>query len=193
MKVIKNEEERFHETLSEGLAILSGVIDKAKSSGTSIVPGADAFRLYDTYGFPFELTEEFAEEAGITVDRAGFESRNGKPATTCTCSTPRCRFNACPIRSLGEIHEASEFIGYEQLTCRCNGCLSVARMVICQNKLRKGKKSSSSSIEHLSMRKAVDKLRIKEQFQWRCFHRGCQRCSKSAKWTKPTYCSHSFR
>ena len=66
MKVIKNEEERFHETLSEGLAILSGVIDKAKSSGTSIVPGADAFRLYDTYGFPFELTEEFAEEAGIS-------------------------------------------------------------------------------------------------------------------------------
>ena len=45
MKVIKNEEERFHETLSEGMAILSGVIDKAKSSGTSIVPGADAFRL----------------------------------------------------------------------------------------------------------------------------------------------------
>ena len=73
MKVIKNEEERFHETLNEGLAILSGVIDKAKSSGTSIVPGADAFRLYDTYGFPFELTEEFAEEAGISVDRAGFE------------------------------------------------------------------------------------------------------------------------
>ncbi len=45
MKVIKNEEERFHETLSDGMAILSGVIDKAKSSGTSIVPGADAFRL----------------------------------------------------------------------------------------------------------------------------------------------------
>ena len=99
MKVIKNEEERFHETLNEGMAILSGVIDKAKSSGTSIVPGADAFRLYDTYGFPFELTEEFAEEAGITVDRAGFDIGNGKPATTCACSTPRRRFNACPIRS----------------------------------------------------------------------------------------------
>ena len=55
------------------MAILSGVIEKAKSSGTSIVPGADAFRLYDTYGFPFELTEEFAEEAGVTVDRAGFD------------------------------------------------------------------------------------------------------------------------
>ena len=65
MKVIKNEEERFHETLTEGMAILSGVIDKAKSSGTAVVPGADAFRLYDTYGFPFELTEEFAEEAGV--------------------------------------------------------------------------------------------------------------------------------
>ena len=51
MKVIKNEEERFHETLNEGMAILSGVIEKAKSSGSSVVPGADAFRFMTHMAF----------------------------------------------------------------------------------------------------------------------------------------------
>lgn len=72
-KVIKNEEERFHETLHEGLAILSAVIKKAKESGSDTVDGADIFRLYDTYGFPVELTEEYAEEEGMKADHAGFE------------------------------------------------------------------------------------------------------------------------
>lgn len=72
-KVIKNEEERFHETLHEGLAILSAVIKKAKESGSGTVDGADIFRLYDTYGFPVELTEEYAEEEGMKADHAGFE------------------------------------------------------------------------------------------------------------------------
>ncbi|OLN23440.1 alanine--tRNA ligase [Domibacillus antri] len=73
-KVIKNEEERFHETLNEGLAILSSVIEKAKASGSDTIAGADIFRLYDTYGFPVELTEEYAEEEGMKADHAGFEA-----------------------------------------------------------------------------------------------------------------------
>ncbi len=72
-KVIKNEEVRFHETLNEGLAILSSVIEKAKASGSDTIAGADIFRLYDTYGFPVELTEEYAEEEGMKADHAGFE------------------------------------------------------------------------------------------------------------------------
>lgn len=72
-KVIKNEEERFHETLNEGLVILSSVIEKAKASGSDTIAGADIFRLYDTYGFPVELTEEYAEEEGMKADHAGFE------------------------------------------------------------------------------------------------------------------------
>lgn len=72
-KVIKNEEVRFHETLNEGLAILSSVIEKAKAAGSDTIAGADIFRLYDTYGFPVELTEEYAEEEGMKADHAGFE------------------------------------------------------------------------------------------------------------------------
>ncbi|WP_342511179.1 alanine--tRNA ligase [Sporosarcina sp. FSL K6-1522] len=117
MKVIKNEEERFHETLTEGLAILSGVIDNAKSSGTSVVPGADAFRLYDTYGFPFELTEEFAEEAGIAVDRAGFDAEMENQRQRARAA--RQDVDSMHVQSgiLGDIHDVSEFIGYDQLQC----------------------------------------------------------------------------
>ncbi|MBE1554625.1 alanine--tRNA ligase [Sporosarcina limicola] len=117
MKVIKNEEERFHETLNEGMTILSGVINQAKSSGTSVVPGADAFRLYDTYGFPFELTEEFAEEANVTVDRAGFDEEMDNQRKRARAA--RQNVDSMHIQSgvLGEIHDASEFIGYEELQC----------------------------------------------------------------------------
>lgn len=73
-RVIKNEEDRFHETLDGGLAILSEVIEAQKAKGETVIPGADAFKLYDTFGFPVELTEEYAEEAGMTVDHAGFET-----------------------------------------------------------------------------------------------------------------------
>lgn len=73
-RVIKNEEDRFHETLDGGLAILSEVIETQKAKGETIIPGADAFKLYDTFGFPIELTEEYAEEAGMTVDHEGFEA-----------------------------------------------------------------------------------------------------------------------
>lgn len=73
-RVIKNEEDRFHETLDGGLAILSEVIEAQKAKGETVIPGADAFKLYDTFGFPIELTEEYAEEAGMTVDHEGFEA-----------------------------------------------------------------------------------------------------------------------
>ena len=73
-RVIKNEEDRFHETLDGGLAILSEVIEAQKAKNETVIPGTIAFKLYDTYGFPVELTEEYAEEAGMTVDHEGFEA-----------------------------------------------------------------------------------------------------------------------
>ena len=72
--------------------------------------------LYDTYGFPFELTEEFAEEAGVTVDRAGFDSEMENQRKRARAA--RQDVDSMHVQSgvLGEIHEASEFIGYDQLT-----------------------------------------------------------------------------
>ncbi len=116
MKVIKNEEVRFHETLSDGLAILKNVIKEAKKAELPIVNGADAFQLYDTYGFPFELTEEFAEEAGVKVDQVGFKAEMQNQRERARAA--RQDTDSMHIQSgvLGEVHAASEFIGYNDLT-----------------------------------------------------------------------------
>jgi len=115
MKVIKNEEERFHETLSDGMAILSGVIEKVKLADSTIVAGADAFRLYDTYGFPFELTEELAEEAGVAVDRAGFDKEMDSQRKRARAARQDVDSMSVQSGVLGEIHVPSEFVGYDQL------------------------------------------------------------------------------
>jgi alanyl-tRNA synthetase len=73
LQVISQEETRFSETLNTGLELLEGIIDMAKSRNTKIIPGQEAFRLYDTYGFPVELTREIASGRGLTVDMAAFE------------------------------------------------------------------------------------------------------------------------
>ena len=71
-KVIKSEEDRFSATLNGGLSLLNQVIAEAKTSGTKQIDGETAFKLYDTYGFPVELTEEYAADEGLTVDDKGF-------------------------------------------------------------------------------------------------------------------------
>ncbi|MBW7453573.1 alanine--tRNA ligase, partial [Paenibacillus sepulcri] len=73
-KVIRTEEERFHETLSDGLALLDELVRTAMTAGQKEINGPDAFKLYDTYGFPFDLTEDYASEQGMTVDREGFDT-----------------------------------------------------------------------------------------------------------------------
>ncbi|NJD31613.1 MAG: alanine--tRNA ligase [Gammaproteobacteria bacterium] len=70
-RVIRQEEERFAETLAQGIALLDGAIGKL--SGKEI-PGETVFRLYDTYGFPVDLTNDIARERGLTIDEAGFEA-----------------------------------------------------------------------------------------------------------------------
>ncbi|MDF2925038.1 MAG: alaS [Paenibacillaceae bacterium] len=114
-KVIRTEEERFHETLSDGLAILNGLVAAAKTGGRSQIGGADAFKLYDTYGFPLDLTEDFAMENGLSVDREGFElameeqrerARSGRQATE------SMKVQGGP---LSDYTVKSEFVGYTDL------------------------------------------------------------------------------
>jgi alanyl-tRNA synthetase len=77
-KVIELEETRFEETLSTGLDIIDMVLSKAATKKAKSVSGADAFKLYDTYGFPVELTKEIVSQQGFSVDMAGFEKEMGK-------------------------------------------------------------------------------------------------------------------
>lgn len=72
-KVIQVEEERFGQTLDQGMAILESIIEETRARGRSTIEGNKAFVLYDTYGFPLDLTEDVAAEAGLDVDRVGFQ------------------------------------------------------------------------------------------------------------------------
>ena len=73
LKVLTNEEEKFNKTIDQGLQILAGMEEKMAENGSKTLSGEDAFRLYDTYGFPIDLTEEILEEKGFTVDMDGFK------------------------------------------------------------------------------------------------------------------------
>ncbi|MFL6558681.1 MAG: alanine--tRNA ligase-related protein, partial [Bacillus sp. (in: firmicutes)] len=114
-KVIKSEEERFHETLHEGLAILANVIKKEKEKGSDTITGADIFRLYDTYGFPVELTEEYAEEEGMKVDHAGFEVEMEQQRERARAA--RHDVDSMQVQGgvLRDVKVESKFVGYDQL------------------------------------------------------------------------------
>ena len=73
-KSLRAKKSHFARTLHSGQHFAQGIVTDLKEKGQSVIAGQDVFKLYDTYGFPVELTEEIAEEAGMTVDREGFEA-----------------------------------------------------------------------------------------------------------------------
>jgi alanyl-tRNA synthetase len=115
-KVVRTEEERFHETINEGLAILEDVIAKEKSVNNSIISGKDAFKLYDTFGFPFELTQEYAAENGMEVDLEGFEAE--MKAQRERARAARQEVDSMQVQGgvLSDIIVKSEFSGYDSLS-----------------------------------------------------------------------------
>src|SRR5262249_3998168 len=72
-EAVRGEEERFAQTLDRGLALLSAEIEATRRRKTTTLPGEIAFRLYDTYGFPLDLTEDILAGEGLVVDKDGFE------------------------------------------------------------------------------------------------------------------------
>ncbi|QKS70797.1 alanine--tRNA ligase [Paenalkalicoccus suaedae] len=114
-KVMKNEEERFHETLHDGLTMLQKLIEEAKASGSSLISGEHVFRLYDTYGFPVDLTEEYANEAGVNVDLEGFETEMQQQRDRARAARQDSGSMQLQDEILGSITEKSEFVGYTDL------------------------------------------------------------------------------
>ena len=113
-KVMKTEEDRFHETLHEGLAILNDVIAKEKEKDSTVISGEDAFRLYDTYGFPIELTEEYAEEHNMTIDYEGFKAEMEAQRTRAREARQDVGSMKVQDALLGDVKEESTFVGYSQ-------------------------------------------------------------------------------
>ncbi|WP_088102593.1 alanine--tRNA ligase [Halalkalibacter urbisdiaboli] len=115
-KVMKNEEERFHETLHEGLTILGKILDDAKTNNKQVIDGADVFRLYDTYGFPVDLTEEYVEEQGLTIDREGFEREMDRQRERARSARQESGSMQVQDELLGTLTVESSFVGYNQLS-----------------------------------------------------------------------------
>lgn len=117
-RVIKNEEERFHETLNDGLHILEQMVEAAKKQGQTQIGGPEAFKLYDTYGFPFDLTEDFAAEQGMTVDREGFDTAMEEQRARARAARQDEDSMQVQGGALGDIKVKSEFVGYNELVTR---------------------------------------------------------------------------
>lgn len=111
-RVIKSEEERFHETLEEGLSILNQLIEKAKKDNHEI-KGEDAFKLYDTYGFPVELTEELATQEGLSVDMTTFENEMQQQRDRARQARQSSQSMQIQSEVLKNITDDSTFVGYE--------------------------------------------------------------------------------
>ncbi len=114
-QVIRHEEEHFQRTLATGLERFEALVEQLQRAGESVIPGDEAFRLYDTYGFPFELTEELARESGLAVDREGFERALERQRELSRASIGRF---ADVQRQRADLYarfaeQATEFLGYE--------------------------------------------------------------------------------
>ncbi|MFZ9708643.1 MAG: alanine--tRNA ligase [Steroidobacteraceae bacterium] len=117
-RVLLQEEERFAETLSTGMTLLTEALDrltqgagKRQSSATRVLDGETVFKLYDTYGFPADLTADVARERGVTIDQAGFESAMAAQRERARAAS---RFGV-DLRADAQIDVATTFCGYGRL------------------------------------------------------------------------------
>ncbi len=117
IKVISLEEDRFNVTVDSGLAILSGIVEKVKAAGESAISGADAFKLYDTFGFPIDLTREIAEESGLTINEEEFTALMQEQKTRAREARGNISGWSDSSKSLLENLPETSFLGYEADEC----------------------------------------------------------------------------
>ena len=110
--ILEKEETRFHETLDEGLTILYNVMNNSQDK---VIDGKTAFKLYDTFGFPIELTIEYAEEKDFTVDVEGFKALLEEQRRRAREAREEVQSMQSQNKTLMDITVPSEFIGYEVL------------------------------------------------------------------------------
>ncbi|ASS76662.1 alanine--tRNA ligase [Tumebacillus algifaecis] len=113
-RVVKAEEERFHVTLADGESLLAEVLERVKAEGNNVLPGDQAFRLYDTYGFPIDLTEDICAEQGISIDRAGFEEALNEQRQRARAARKDVASMAVQTSLYEEIKINSDFVGYSE-------------------------------------------------------------------------------
>lgn len=115
-RVVRTEEERFLQTLAAGEELLNRTIDEVQARGETVLSGEAAFRLYDTYGFPIDLTVEIARENGIEVDREGFERELEEQRARAREARQVAEGMQSQRGALETFTEPSQFVGYDELT-----------------------------------------------------------------------------
>lgn len=129
-KVIRNEEDRFNETLKDGVGLLADLISETKAKGETKLAGAGVFKLYDTYGFPLELTKEIAADQGLDVDKAGFDEEMQKQKERARSARGNAKSMGVQNGLLTDIKTPSEYVGYEKLAAD-----GILKDIIVDNKL----------------------------------------------------------
>ena len=117
-KVLTQEEDKFNKTIDQGLSILVSMQDEMKANGKTVLSGEDAFKLYDTYGFPLDLTKEILEEAGYTIDEEGFKASMEEQRVKARNAREVTNYMGADATVYDEIDASvtSEFVGYDRLT-----------------------------------------------------------------------------
>jgi alanyl-tRNA synthetase len=113
LKVIALEEERFDATIDSGLAILSGMMDEAESKGEKVIDGENIFKLYDTYGFPIDLTREIVEEKGFSIDEEKFQALMQEQRARARAARGNISGWDNATKNLVSDMTKTEFLGYE--------------------------------------------------------------------------------
>ena len=118
LKVITKEEEQFNKTIDQGLGILADMITDMEAKGEKTLNGDDAFRLYDTYGFPLDLTKEILEEKGMDVDEEGFKASMEVQRTTARNAREVTNYMGADVTVYESIDPSvtSTFVGYDNLS-----------------------------------------------------------------------------
>ena len=117
LKVIVLEEERFNATIDAGLGILSGIIETALAEGKRVISGEDAFKLYDTFGFPVDLTREIAEEKGLEIDDESFTALMKEQKDRARAARGNISGWSDSSKSLLKNLPETEFLGYTEYEC----------------------------------------------------------------------------
>ena len=117
-KVLTQEEEKFNKTIDQGLAILTEMEETMQKAGEKVLNGADVFKLYDTYGFPVDLTKEILEEKGFSIDEEGFKTAMEEQRTKARKARKVTNYMGADVTVYESIDPAitTEFVGYDQLT-----------------------------------------------------------------------------
>ncbi len=118
LKVISEEEDKFNKTIDQGLTILNDMMDELAKNNSKVLSGADTFKLYDTYGFPIDLTKEILEEKDITVDEEGFKAAMEEQRVKARNARKTTNYMGADATVYDDIDPAisSEFVGYDKLT-----------------------------------------------------------------------------